>query len=527
MAKGWIASVGAGTALFTVKRMTVGNAVDPVEGVDDDSHCEAAKQIVGPSFELIAYNWRTALFTPVYYVGADHALGWIVISVRGTLHPNDIFTDVCAEVQTFDSGLVHLGVLKSALRLIDMIRRPLARALRAFPAYRVVACGHSLGGAIASLATALLRSQCESLSESFLTSTASGSEERTNPERFNETTAVERDGAVSEQQMESSVGTNTIGTTKNESRHRLQVQLAEIRCFTIGPLASFTSNLAEGLLRPFTTSAILGCDPAPRISVSAAIDLTRELSELTIIESMRRGFNAFSEGVVNTFTRNNNNDGDQVPKTDEGSVKNNENSSSKHNTDRLAAVSKVATREETESEEKPIDALNVKLLPPGVIYLFDDDDAMGLGADSIVKTGSDDSPGSAPGKGSTNASSVRGTGRGFGAGSDEYSASSSDSGGAAGSSKDTTQSGSSAPIFAVEAMPSDFDRILLSWTLMGYHLPQRYLRAILAASAVAPATANLVPGADADDGGVDSSALVVTLLSWSQRFAHIGFNAKL
>ena len=159
MVKGWMASVGAGTALLTVKRVSIGNTVDPVEGVDDDSHwygasimqlsvglqrawgnsypLAAANQLEessGPSLkslhpiggqqllclfgtlEFIQCLWHylqskrsmlmPAIFSPFFgrYVGVDHALEWIVISVRGTLHGNDILTDVCAEVLPFDSG---------------------------------------------------------------------------------------------------------------------------------------------------------------------------------------------------------------------------------------------------------------------------------------------------------------------------------------------------------------------------------------------------------------------------------------
>lgn len=85
-----------------------------MRGVDDDAHARAAKAIVGAHFDLLAANWRSEAFSPAWYVGADHALGWIVVSIRGTLDLQDILTDLSQETVPFDFGFIHHGVVRAA-----------------------------------------------------------------------------------------------------------------------------------------------------------------------------------------------------------------------------------------------------------------------------------------------------------------------------------------------------------------------------------------------------------------------------
>ena len=86
----------------------------------------------------------------------------------------------------------------------------------------------------------------------------------------------------------------------------------------------------------------------------------------------------------------------------------------------------------------------------------------------------------------------------------------------------------SSEVMVAEATPEDFDRLLLSWTLMGYHIPQRYLGALLAACAVAtvrhpdpdpdPASPYLAP---------PRRPPVILPSAWNQRFSHIHCSADL
>ena len=72
MAKGWLSSVREGATLLTWRRMTgVFNRVDAVRGVGGDSHSAAARAIVGPQFEILAANWTSRTFTPVWYASRE------------------------------------------------------------------------------------------------------------------------------------------------------------------------------------------------------------------------------------------------------------------------------------------------------------------------------------------------------------------------------------------------------------------------------------------------------------------------
>jgi hypothetical protein len=55
------------------------------------------------------------------YLGVDHVLKWIVLSVRGTLNSTDILTDLTVSATPLGGGHVHRGVLEASLRLFAVI----------------------------------------------------------------------------------------------------------------------------------------------------------------------------------------------------------------------------------------------------------------------------------------------------------------------------------------------------------------------------------------------------------------------
>lgn len=53
-------------------------------------------------------------------------------------------------------GLVHSGMLKSAKKLSNSpVKQAVIEALKKYPTYSLVLCGHSLGGGVASVLTLL------------------------------------------------------------------------------------------------------------------------------------------------------------------------------------------------------------------------------------------------------------------------------------------------------------------------------------------------------------------------------------
>ncbi|GAA5944013.1 hypothetical protein JCM3775_006809 [Rhodotorula graminis] len=100
----------------------------------------------------------------VNYVAVDHSIKAIVLACRGSLGLSDILTDLTCSYEPIPvpdadpsgSYLVHSGMFCSATVLQrgtvhDVIRD----ALKQFPDYGLVLCGHSLGGGVASLLSIL------------------------------------------------------------------------------------------------------------------------------------------------------------------------------------------------------------------------------------------------------------------------------------------------------------------------------------------------------------------------------------
>jgi len=99
-----------------------------------------------------------------YYISLDHASRAVVLTCRGTLGFEDVLTDmICDSAALAWDGadhLVHRGILASARRLLTLrdacVPRTIGDALAAHPDYRLVLCGHSLGGGVATVLGLLL-----------------------------------------------------------------------------------------------------------------------------------------------------------------------------------------------------------------------------------------------------------------------------------------------------------------------------------------------------------------------------------
>ncbi|KAJ6571303.1 Alpha/Beta hydrolase protein, partial [Mycena capillaripes] len=99
------------------------------------------------------------------FIARDEEREEIVVSFRGTLNAKDVITDIRFFKVLFDSPIitepvyVHKGFLIAYKDVFDEVLATVKTQLEQFPTYSiVVTAGHSLGGAIASLVAAPLKS---------------------------------------------------------------------------------------------------------------------------------------------------------------------------------------------------------------------------------------------------------------------------------------------------------------------------------------------------------------------------------
>lgn len=124
--------------------------------------------------DVVHSRFTASTFKPAHYVAVDRGIQAVLVCIRGTANLLDSLTDVAAtydpltvrrmlpsgELSTEDglvSGYGHAGVLRSARNLFGEIRDATLGALRQNPGYELLLTGHSLGGAIASVLSLIMR----------------------------------------------------------------------------------------------------------------------------------------------------------------------------------------------------------------------------------------------------------------------------------------------------------------------------------------------------------------------------------
>eukprot|EP00930_Biecheleria_cincta_P082224 TRINITY_DN71998_c0_g1_i1.p1 TRINITY_DN71998_c0_g1~~TRINITY_DN71998_c0_g1_i1.p1 ORF type:complete len:630 (-),score=85.19 TRINITY_DN71998_c0_g1_i1:162-2051(-) len=155
---GKIDSLMSGGLTFSVQR----HVFDYAEHVDDASNSQSFLDMMGLQHaDIVCAQWRACgTFHPVYVVVRDHLMQWILVVVRGTLSMKDVLADVAAKSVPFLEGHAHEGFVKCTEHILGAIEGTAHEELNNHPGYKLVFCGHSMGGAVASLAAAALRERC-------------------------------------------------------------------------------------------------------------------------------------------------------------------------------------------------------------------------------------------------------------------------------------------------------------------------------------------------------------------------------
>eukprot|EP00659_Diplonema_papillatum_P007787 gene7787-11975_t len=103
--------------------------------------------------ELLVSEWSNQVYKPAFAFFADHVSRWLVLTIRGTVSDKDTLTDLAAEPCPFLHGEGHSGIVRCTEFVLghERLMATLAEASAKYPGYRIVATGHSLGAAVATL----------------------------------------------------------------------------------------------------------------------------------------------------------------------------------------------------------------------------------------------------------------------------------------------------------------------------------------------------------------------------------------
>ncbi|ELP83925.1 lipase containing protein, putative [Entamoeba invadens IP1] len=98
-------------------------------------------------------------FDPSHLLCLKREMNCIVLVFRGTLSLQDLLTDLVATIEPVTvfgvEGYCHSGIYESSLRKVTQIESKISHLHQRYPNYKILIVGHSLGGGVAVVTSAL------------------------------------------------------------------------------------------------------------------------------------------------------------------------------------------------------------------------------------------------------------------------------------------------------------------------------------------------------------------------------------
>ncbi|RGB43764.1 hypothetical protein C1646_809034 [Rhizophagus diaphanus] len=144
-----------------------GHNMAPLNAIRINSDRKAVQEFFSlEKDDIICWEYgQKAVSVPNYMVIHDPETNSIIISIRGTMNVTDVITDALAHYEPWNGGFVHRGVLRSAQYLVNHSLDDIREAVKKFKSNAIQIIGHSLGAAVSSVVTLLLRDKCKDLIE--------------------------------------------------------------------------------------------------------------------------------------------------------------------------------------------------------------------------------------------------------------------------------------------------------------------------------------------------------------------------
>ena len=111
--------------------------------------------------DIVLEEWDSQPNRPATYIVRDHKSKSIVVGVRGTWSGHDVLVDLSCTSEEYQVALqkyrAHKGMLDAARGVDQLAKDIVEKEFENYPDYKLIICGHSMGGSVAAILGTLWR----------------------------------------------------------------------------------------------------------------------------------------------------------------------------------------------------------------------------------------------------------------------------------------------------------------------------------------------------------------------------------